>query len=215
MWLSFQYGTNIDFHVEEAIAVRFLYFSTACGIDGIIQKNKLMTAKISLDKNQQTVVLTQTIRSGLLRQNGSTFYVDPQTISWGEYKAGFDHIRVFSQSYRRFCENTTSQAELKRIYYLIQMIPYLNRKTNILAHNQTEQDPKRLAQLGTGIIGFASFTFLLFLLHLKNIGTNFRRVCCFAACPSFSICFLVSSRRKQLPFVRNVDILYVYCIMRC
>ena len=173
MWLSFQYGTNIDFHVEEAIAVRFLYFSTVCGIDGIIQKNKLMTAKISLDKNQQTVVLTQTIRSGLLRQNGSTFYVDPQTISWGEYKADFDHIRVFSQSYRRFCENTTSQAELKRIYYLIQMIPYLNRKTNILAHNQTEQDPKRLAQLGTGIIGFASFAFLLFLLHLKNIGTNF------------------------------------------
>ncbi len=147
VWLSFQYGTNIDFHVEEAVAVRFLYFSTACGMDGIIQKNKLMTAKISLDKNQQTVFVKQTISSGLLRQDGSTFYVNPQIISWGKYKAGFDHIRVFSQYYRRLCESTKAQAELKRIYYLIQMIPYLNRKTNILAHNQTEQDPDRIAHM--------------------------------------------------------------------
>ena len=128
-----------------------------------------MTAKISLDKNQQTVFLKQTIRSGLLRQNGSTFYVDPQTISWGEYKAGFDHIRVFSQYYRRFCENTTSQAELNRIYYFIQMIPYLNWKTNILAHNQTEQDPERLAQLGAGVIELASSAFSLFFYMLIPI----------------------------------------------
>ena len=147
VWLTFQYGVNIDFHVDKAVAVRFLYFSTACGGDGIIQKNKLMQAKLIMDKNQQTAFVKQTTESGLLRQNGPTFFVNPQIISWGEYKTESDHIRVFSQYYRRLCESTKSQVEVNRIYFFIQMIPYLNRKTNILAYNQTEQDPDRIAYM--------------------------------------------------------------------
>jgi len=147
VWLNFQYGTKLEFPVDKAVAVRFLYFGTACGSDGIIQKNKLMHAKLSLDKNQQTTFIKQTLASGLLCQNGSTFFVNPQIISWGEFNADSDHIRIFSQHYRRLCESTKSQAELNRIYYFIQMIPYLNRKTNILSHNQTEQNPERIAYM--------------------------------------------------------------------
>lgn len=147
VWLHFQYGTNLEFPVDKAVAVRFLYFGTACGIDGIIQNNKLMKAKLSLDKNQQTAFMKQTLQSGLLQKNGSAFFVNSQILSWGEYTADSDHIRIFSQYFRRLCESTKSQAELKRIFYFIQMIPYLNRKTNILSHNQIEQDPERIAYM--------------------------------------------------------------------
>ena len=71
VWLNFQYGTNLEFPVDKAVLVRLIYFGTACGNDGIIQKNKLMSAKLSLDKNQQTTFFRQTLQSGLLRQEGS------------------------------------------------------------------------------------------------------------------------------------------------
>ena len=140
VWLNFQYGTNFELPVDPAVAVRFLYFGTACGSTGIIQKNKLMQANLDLNKNQQTAFFKQTLQSGLLRKDASVFYVNPDIISWGEYTADSDHIRIFSGYYRMLCEATSSQAELKRIYYILQMIPYLNRQTNILSHNQTEQE---------------------------------------------------------------------------
>ena len=34
VWLDFQYNTNLDFPVDKAVAVRFLYFGTACGYQG-------------------------------------------------------------------------------------------------------------------------------------------------------------------------------------
>ena len=147
VWLNYKYGTNLDFPVDKSVAVRFLYFGTACGSEGIIQKNKLMKAKLSLDKNQQTAFLKQTLQSGLLRQDGSAFFINPQIISWGEHDTASNHIRIFSGYYRKLCESTHSQAELNRIYYFLQMIPYLNRQTNILSYNQVEQDPERIVYM--------------------------------------------------------------------
>lgn len=123
VWLNFQYNTNLDFPVDKAVAVRYLYFGTACGADGVIQKSKLMRAKLNLDKNQQTSFIKQTLQSGLLYQRGSAFFVNQQILSWGERETASNHIRVYSHYYRRLCEGTNSQAELKRIYYFIQMIP--------------------------------------------------------------------------------------------
>ena len=147
VWLNFQYGANLAFPVDRAVAVRLLYFGTACGNDGIIQKNKLMDAKLNLDKNQQTAFFRQTLQSGLLRQEGSAFFINPQIISYGEYDSDSDHIRIFSAYYRMLCESARSQADLNRIFYFLQMIPYLNRQTNILSHNQTEQDIERVAYM--------------------------------------------------------------------
>ena len=147
VWLNFQYGTNVEFGVDRAVAVRFLYFGTACGNDGIIQANKLMQAKLNLDKNQQTAFLKQTVQSGLLSRNGSALFVNPGIISRGEYSADSDHIRIFSDFYRKLCESAPRQTDLNRIYYFIQMIPYLNRQTNILSHSQTEQDKERVAYM--------------------------------------------------------------------
>lgn len=147
VWLNFQYGTNLDMSVDKAVAVRLLYFGTACGGDGIIQKNKLMNAKLRLDKNQQTAFFRQTLQMGLLRQDGATYFVNPQVISRGEYDRGIDHIRIFSDFYRKLCESAQSQIGLNRIYYFLQMIPYLNRQTNILSHNQTEQEFAHIAYM--------------------------------------------------------------------
>ena len=147
VWLNFEYGTNIDFSVSKAVAVRFLYFSTACGIDGIVQKQKLKTAKLDMNKNQRTAFLRQTLQARLLRQDGSAFYVDPQTISYGEHNSDSNHIRMYCSNYRQLCESTKTQAELNRIYYFLQMIPYLNRQTNILSHNPIEQDLERIAYM--------------------------------------------------------------------
>lgn len=147
VWLNFRYGTNLEFSVDKVVAVRALYFSTACGRDGIIQKNRLIEAKLSLDKNQKTAFVKQTLESGLLRQEGSIYVVNTEVISWGEYTGKSDHIRIYSNFYRRLCEAAETQAELKRIYYFLQMIPYLNRQTNILAHNQLEQDIERVAYM--------------------------------------------------------------------
>lgn len=147
IWFSFQYGTNLEFPVDPAVAVRFLYFGTACGTDGIIQKKKLMNAKLNMDKNQQTVFLKQTLQSELLRCEGDALVVDTQVISRGEYTADSNRIRVFSGYYRMLCESAKSQPELKRIYYFLQMIPYLNRQSNILSHNQIEQDPERVVNM--------------------------------------------------------------------
>lgn len=139
VWLNFQYGTNLELPVDRAVAVRLLYFGTTCGSDGIIQKNKLMNARLNLDKNQQTTFFHQTLQSGLLHQDGTAYFVNPQFISRGEYNADCDHIRIFTVFYRKLCESTQSQVGLNRIYFFLQMIPYLNRQTNILSHNQTEQ----------------------------------------------------------------------------
>ena len=147
VWLNFHYGTNLELPVDRAVAVRLLYFGTACGNDGIIQKNKLMDAKLNLDKNQQTVFFRQTLQTGLLRQDGSAFFINPEVISYGEYESNSDHIRIFSAYYRMLCESAYSQADLNRIFYFLQMIPYLNRQTNILSHNQTEQDIERVAYM--------------------------------------------------------------------
>ena len=139
VWLHFQYGINLEFSVERSVAVRLLYFGTVCGSDGVIQMNRLMKAKLNLDKNQQTAFLSQTLNAGLLRQDGSAFFVNPRIISRREYDADSNHIRIFTTFYRTLCESTHSQVGLNRIYYFLQMIPYLNRQTNILSHNQTEQ----------------------------------------------------------------------------
>jgi hypothetical protein len=140
VWLKYQYGTNIEFHVDKAVAVRLLYFGTACGKDGIIQASKLISAKLDMDKNQKTAFLKQTLQAGILRRDGSSYFIDPQIISQGEYDNDADHIRVFSAYYRKLCESAHSQADLNRIYYFLQMIPYLNRQTNILSYNQVEQE---------------------------------------------------------------------------
>ena len=147
VWLHFRHGANLECPVDRAVAVRLLYFGTACGNDGIIQPNKLMNAKLTLDKNQKTAFLRQTIQADLLRQNGSVYYINPEIISRGEYVSDDDHIRIFAACYRRLCESTASQAGLNRIYYFLQMIPYLNRQTNILAYNATEQDSERVAYM--------------------------------------------------------------------
>lgn len=145
VWLNFQYGANLELPIDRAVAVRLLYFGTVCGHDGIIQKAKLMDAKLNLDKNQQTAFFRQTLQAGLLRQDGSAFFINPQIISYGEYESNSDHIRIFSAYYRMLCESAHSQADLNRIFYFLQMIPYLNRQTNILSHNQAEQDIERVA----------------------------------------------------------------------
>lgn len=147
VWFKFQYGTNLEFNVDKAVAVRFLYFGTACGNDGIINMNKLMLAKLNLNKNQQTAFLHQTAQSGLLYLDGSALHVNPNVISRGEYDSVSDRIRVFSGFYRKLCESACKQTDLNRIFYFLQMIPYLNRQTNILSHNQTEQELERVVYM--------------------------------------------------------------------
>ena len=147
VWLTFQYGTNLKFPVDKSVVVRLLYFGTACGNDGIIQMNKLMQAKLNLDKNQQPTFLNQTLQSGLLCQEGSALHVNPTVVSRGRYDSDSDHIRVFSDFYRKLCESAHRQTDLNRIFYFLQIIPYLNRQTNILCHNQTEQELERVAYM--------------------------------------------------------------------
>lgn len=147
VWLKFQYGTNLEFGVDKAVAVRFLYFGTACGNNGIIHKNKLMQAKLTLDKNQQTAFFHQASQSGLLWLDRSALHVNPAVVSRGEYDSDSDRIRVFSGFYRKLCESAHKQTDLNRIFYFLQMIPYLNRQTNILSHNQTEQELERIVYM--------------------------------------------------------------------
>lgn len=144
VWLNFQYGTNLEFPVDKAVAVRFLYFSTACGIDGSIQMNKLMKAKLSMNKNHKTTFLQQTLQEGLLRKDGSALYINPEIVSYGEYDSDSNHIRIYCSNYRQLCEGAKNQTELNQIFYFLQMIPYLNRQTNILSHNQMEQELDRI-----------------------------------------------------------------------
>ena len=137
VWMNYHYGTPFSLPLSRAVAVRLLYFGTACADNGIIQREKLGSASLTMDRNQQTAFFRQTLQSMLLRREGDAYSVSRELICWGEDDQPFDRIRVFSHRYRTLCEGTHSQVELNQIHYFLQMIPYLNPQTNILSHDRT------------------------------------------------------------------------------
>lgn len=175
VWLRFLYGVNLDFGVSMANAVRFLYLGTFYGADGLIQKNAMISHGLHLNKNQQTDFNRQMCASGLIRKEGSAEYIDPQFITKGTIppNSDSDYIRLFTGFFRTMYDNTRSQTEENHIFYIMQMIPYLNRPTNILSYTQKEQAIDRIVYMPFNDyckkIGYTTSQFSRLRKHLAAI----------------------------------------------
>jgi hypothetical protein len=158
VWFLFQYGENIFPNVSAANLTRLMYAATFCNQDGSIMDLPALKSKMNLNKNRWVEFWNEMVDNNILSQENNTVYINKDIFLNGKINTDKNYTRLFCEYVRALYEGCGSANEHKQLSYIFKMIPYVNRRTNIVCKNQLGQNetdvmPMRIAEF-CDIIGY-------------------------------------------------------------
>lgn len=141
IWVKFKYNQTLYPFIKNNVVARMFCLATYTDNDGYTAaKTNIKICLNNINDDLITELLDITSREGIIVPVKGKYKVNPRCFYRGDMKESDDnHIRLFTDTTRSLfasCKTT------KHCYitYILQMIPFVNRKTNILCYNQTELD---------------------------------------------------------------------------
>lgn len=183
-WIVFEYGKELLPNIKDQSLVRLIYLSTICDYDGVLPPKSVIKKKLKLSDKYWSYFFKEMRSNNLILEDEETgalclnkdFFIKG---SLKEMSNKRDCTRLFCnfiQDVYDACDNIKS---INQISYLYKLIPFVNRRTNIVCYNPKEQDPEKVYPITLGefcdMIGYSrknARRLVSDLLSLKCNGQN-------------------------------------------
>lgn len=147
VWFLFQYGENIFPNVSAANLTRLMYAATFCNKDGSITDLPSLKKKMNLNKNRWSEFWNEMVSNNILYEKDNIVYINQDIFISGKINTDKNYTRLFCEYVRVLYEGCSSANEHKQLSYIFKMIPFVNRRTNIVCKNQTSQNEADVAPM--------------------------------------------------------------------
>lgn len=183
-WIVFEYGKELLPNIKDQSLVRLIYLSTICDYDGILPPKSVIKKKLKLSDKYWSYFFKEMRSNNLILEDEETgalclnkdFFIKGSLKEMSDQRDCTRLFCNFIQDVYDACDNIKS---INQISYLYKLIPFVNRRTNIVCYNPKEQDPEKVYPITLGefcdMIGYSrknARRLVSDLLSLKCNGQN-------------------------------------------
>lgn len=183
-WIVFEYGKELLPNIKDQSLVRLIYLSTICDYDGVLPPKSVIKKKLKLSDKYWSYFFKEMRSNNLILEDKETgalclnkdFFVKGSLKEMSDKRDCTRLFCNFIQDVYDACDNIKS---INQISYLYKLIPFVNRRTNIVCYNPKEQDPEKVYPITLGefcdMIGYSrknARRLVSDLLSLKCNGQN-------------------------------------------
>lgn len=183
-WIVFEYGKELLPNIKDQSLVRLIYLSTICDYDGILPPKSVIKKKLKLSDKYWSYFFKEMRSNNLILEDEETgalclnkdFFIKGSLKDMSDKRDCTRLFCNFIQDVYDACDNIKS---INQISYLYKLIPFVNRRTNIVCYNPKEQDPEKVYPITLGefcdMIGYSrknARRLVSDLLSLKCNGQN-------------------------------------------
>lgn len=181
-WIIFEYGKRLLPEINDKSLVRLIYLSTICDYDGCLPPKNVIKQKLKLSNKYWSVFIKDMIKNNIIIEKDNCLYLNRDFFVKGNLQGlqkDADHTRLFCNFIRDIYDACDNVQSITQISYLYKLIPFVNRRTNIVCYNPKEQDPEKVYPITLGefcdMIGYSrknARRLVSDLLSLKCNGQN-------------------------------------------
>ena len=183
-WIVFEYGKELLPNIKDQSLVRLIYLSTICDYDGVLPPKSVIKKKLKLSDKYWSYFFKEMRSNNLIMEDEETgalclnkdFFIKGSLKEMSDKRDCTRLFCNFIQDVYDACDNIKS---INQISYLYKLIPFVNRRTNIVCYNPKEQDPEKVYPITLGefcdMIGYSrknARRLVSDLLSLKCNGQN-------------------------------------------
>ena len=140
IWVKFQYHRPFLPEVKTlANITRLMYFATFCNVHRMAMRQEDIKGMLRINDNQLSTFRKELYGAGVLAPKDQVIYLSNNVFGKGKIETDWDYIRLHTRTMRTLYESCPTTKH-KQLGYLFKMIPYVNRRTNILCYTEQEQD---------------------------------------------------------------------------
>lgn len=149
-WIIFEYGQQLFPNIGEKNLTRLIYLSTFCSYDGALPPKKIIKEKLKLSSKYWTQFLNEMKRNEIIIEENSALYLNKKFFTKGSIQTENNYTRLFCKFIRDIYETCDNVKSITQISYLYRLIPFVNRRTNMVCKNPNEQDPNKVCPITLG-----------------------------------------------------------------
>ena len=176
VWLLFKYRENLFPDVSAANLTRLMYVATFCNKDGSIMEKTELRQKMNLNRTRWSEFWNEMVENEILYEQDSVVYVNSKFVVNGKLKTDDNYTRLFCEYIQQLYEGCSSANAHKQLSYIFKIIPFINRRTNTVCLNPTEQDADKIQTMRLGdfceIVGYDKKNARRLANELLNIRIN-------------------------------------------
>ncbi len=183
-WIVFEYGKELFPNIKDQSLVRLIYLSTLCDYDGMLPPKSIIKKKLKLSDKYWSMFFKEMTSNNIILENeeNGTLSLNKDFFIKGsikEFSDRYDYTRLFCDFIQIIYDKCDNIKSINQIAYLYKLIPFVNRRTNIVCFNPNEQDPEKVSPITLGdfcdMIGYSrknARRLVNDLLSLKCNGQN-------------------------------------------
>lgn len=150
VWLIFKYGEELFPNISSANLTRLIYASTFCNGNGSLMSKRDLVEKMGLNRARWSEFWNEMVENEILYEDNKTIFVNPKYIAKGKMESDNNYTRLFCSYIQQLYEGCKSASDHKQLSYLFKIIPFVNRRSNIVCYNPMEQDQSKIQSMRLG-----------------------------------------------------------------
>ena len=150
VWLLFRYSEDLFPNLSAANLSRLMYAATFCDENGAIMNKSTLQTQMQLTKPRWSEFWMEVTENNILYEKNGIVYVNTKVFHKGNIKTDDNYIRLFCEYVQTLYEQCESANMHKQLAYIFKIIPFVNRRTNIVCFNPTEQNEHAIKYMRLG-----------------------------------------------------------------
>ena len=127
-----------------------MYAVTFCNKDGFIMNKQELKNRMKLNRSRWSDFWNEVTQNNILYENNDDVYVNQNVFRNGSITTTSNYTRLFCEYIQQLYEQCNSTDSHKQLSYLFKIIPFVNRRTNIVCFNPTEQNEENIKFMRLG-----------------------------------------------------------------
>lgn len=150
IWILFKYGEELFPNLSAANLTRLIYAVTFCDQDGFIMSKQELKNRMNLNRSRWSDFWNEATQDNILYEDNGDVYVNQDMFCNGRITTTSNYTRLFCEYIQQLYEQCNSADAHKQLSYLFKIIPFVNRRTNIVCFNPTEQNEENIRFMRLG-----------------------------------------------------------------
>ncbi len=148
-WMFFKYGEKLLPNIKKSHLVRLIYLATLVDYNGRLPPTNIIKSKLKLSSKYWSEFLRSMMDNDVVFEDKleKCLCLNKDYFAKGslqETNNNFDCTRLYCSFIKKIYESYHDEKAFVQISYLYRLIPFINRKTNIVCKNPEEQNPDKI-----------------------------------------------------------------------
>lgn len=181
-WIIFEYGKELFPNIKDQSLVKLIYLSTMCSYDGGLPPKSIIKQKLKLSNKYWSAFIKEMTKNDIIVEEDNCLRLNKKFFTKGSLQGAqkdMGYTRLFCNFIKDVYEACDDIKSINQIVYLYKLIPFVNRRSNIVCYNPKEQDPEKIYPITLGefcdMVGYSrknARRLVSDLLSLKCNGQN-------------------------------------------